>query len=85
MQNITEETKQDKAPSCSTGSCLLSNPRTLSFIVPFLAVLALEQWAASSNTCMNSVVCQMCIVSKTALAVVAGFIGLALNRMLNKA
>lgn len=85
MQNTTQETKQIKAPSCSTGSCLLSNPKTLSFIVPFLGVLALEQWAASSSTCVNSVVCQMCIVSKTALAVLAGFIGLALSRMLKKA
>lgn len=79
------EKKESKASSCSKGTCLLSSPRELSFVVPFLAVLALEQWAASSNTCVNAVVCQMCIVSKTALSVVAGLIGLTLNRMLKKA
>lgn len=70
--------------SCSTSKCPFSSPKLMAFALPFFAVLALEQWATISNTCLTVTFCQMGVLLKAALALAAGMVGLAGQRFLAK-
>lgn len=70
--------------SCATGKCPFSSPRVMAFALPFFAVVAVEQWAANSNTCLTATACQIGLASKAALALAAGMVGLAVQRYLAK-
>jgi hypothetical protein len=78
-KNVVSEEKASGS-SCASGSCPLSNKRAMAFMLPFLGVLALEQFAANSNSCFSAPFCQMCVVTKTMLPVLAGFAGLAFQK-----
>ncbi|CAN5508527.1 hypothetical protein BH11CYA1_BH11CYA1_14380 [soil metagenome] len=75
---------ETKGSSCAAGKCPFSSPKVMAFSLPFFAVLAIEQWATSSNTCLTDTVCQMCVMTKTSLALAAGMVGLALQKLLAK-
>jgi hypothetical protein len=70
--------------SCSTSKCPFSSPKLMAFALPFFAVLALEQWATTSNTCLTVTFGQMGVLLKAALALAAGLVGLAGQRFLAK-
>jgi hypothetical protein len=62
--------------ACSLKACPFSSPKTLAFLLPFIAVMLLDYFAVGPF-CSGSV-CHSCLVTKTALASLAGFIGLLL-------
>ena len=71
------ENEKAQASSCATGKCPFSSPKFMFFSLPFFAVLAIVQWTASIE-------CQMGVLSKTAVALLAGMIGLAVQKVLAK-
>jgi hypothetical protein len=75
---------KDEASSCATGKCPFSSPRLMAFALPFFAALALEQWVSVSSTPLTATVCQMCALTKTALALACGMVGLAVQKFLAK-
>jgi hypothetical protein len=87
MTSIDEVDKGDAASeekvsgaNCASGSCPLSNKRVMAFLLPFLGALAFEQFAANSNSCISAPFCQMCVVTKTMVPVLAGLVGLAFQK-----
>jgi hypothetical protein len=75
---VSEE--KTSGSSCASGSCPLSNKRVMAFVLPFLGALAFEQFAANSNSCISAPFCQMCVVTKTMVPMLAGFAGLAFQK-----
>jgi len=70
--------------STATGKCPFSSPKLMAFALPFFAALALEQWVSVSSTPLTATVCQMCALTKTALALACGMVGLAVQKLLAK-
>jgi hypothetical protein len=60
--------------ACSLKSCSLTSPKSLSFLLPFIGVMLLDYFAVGPF-CGGSV-CHTCVWTKSALAGLAGIVGL---------
>jgi|SRR6516162_7276603 len=60
--------------TCSVSSCVFLRPAILAFLLPVIGILLLD-YLALPPFC-NGAVCHTCMITKTVLACLAGFIGL---------